>query len=206
MASLLVICGLLAALLLLAVPVDLAFQLERTGAFRGRISVRWLLGLVRFSIPLSGSPDSHTEPNRKRTSGKPPSKRARRGKRFNVIAVLRQASFRRRVYRFIKDLVRATHPQQLRVSMRLGLGDPAETGCLWAFVGPLAAVVQTGAAMQNLRTTQVRIEPDFTDAIFEFNAGGQLRFIPLQFLILIIMFALSPASIKAWRTVAAGRA
>ena len=201
MTFLLVACGVLAVLLvLLAVPVDLAFQLERAETVRGRISIRWLLGLVRFGIPVPGHAQPRTQSRKKSKAKKPRSKRRGKGKGINAIAVLRQAAFRRRAYRLVRDLIRAMHPRQLRLSMRLGLGDPADTGCLWAFVGPL------GAAAQNLRNAQVQIEPEFMDATFQFNAHGQLRFIPLQFLLLIVMFALSPSSIRAWRTLAADHA
>lgn len=108
--------------------------------------------------------------------------------------VLRQVKFRQRVYRLVKGLIRATALRQLRLRMRLGLGDPADTGCLWAFVGPL------NAAAQNLQNAQVRIEPEFMDAVFEFHVCGQVIVVPLQLMSLAFGFALSPASIRAWRT------
>lgn len=78
--------------------------------------------------------------------------------------------------------------------MRLGLGDPADTGRLWAMVGPLSALVQ------NLRNAEVRIEPEFADPVFEFESHGRVLLIPIQFIFVIIAFALSPPSIRAWRT------
>lgn len=201
MTFLLVALGLLTVvLLLLAVPVSVVFQLERTETLRGRISIQWLLGLVRLAIPIPqhSRPLAQSEMDRK--VKKPRRKRRRSATGPNALAVLRQAAFRRRACRFVTDLIRAMHPRQLRLSMRLGLGDPADTGCLWAFVGPL------GAAAQNIRDVDVQIEPEFIDATFDFNAHGQLRLIPLQFLILIIMFAFSPSSIRAWRTLTAAHA
>lgn len=38
--------------------------------------------------------------------------------------------------------VAAAHLHQFRLRMRLGLGDPADTGLLWAVVGPLNALAQ----------------------------------------------------------------
>ena len=49
-----------------------------------------------------------------------------------MLAVVRQSGFRRRLYRLVKDLVRAAHLQRLRLRIRLGLGDPADTGRLSA--------------------------------------------------------------------------
>jgi hypothetical protein len=176
--------------LLLAVPVDAAFRLEGIEAFKGEITIRWLFGLLRFRIPVTGV--SPPRPPRPKAS-KARVKSEERG-RANVVAVLRQAAFRQRVYSLVKDLVRAAHLHQLSVRIRLGLGDPADTGRLWAFLGPL------NAAAQNLRNAEVRIEPEFVDPTFEFEINGRVRLVPLQFLALATAFALSPPSIRAWRT------
>ena len=196
---LLSLLGLLALLnLLLAVPIVLTFRFENAGfegmaAFEGQVTIRWLFGLVRCHISVPDDTKLHHS-GTKRKAAKKHGKLRKPSARSNFVAVLRQATFRRRVYRLVKDLIRATSLRQLSLRMRLGLGDPSDTGCLWAFVGPLHA------AAQNLRNAEVRIEPEFMDAVFEFRAHGQARVIPLQWLGLAIGFALSPASIRAWRT------
>lgn len=118
----------------------------------------------------------------------------------DVLAVLRQADFRRRVYRLIKDAFKAANLRELGFQMRLGLGDPADTGRLWAFVGPL------NVAAQNVRNASISIEPEFMDAVIEFDTHGRFRFVPLQFLVLAVGFALSPPSRRAWRTLRGGNA
>jgi len=187
-----VLLGLL--VLLLAVPIHVVFRFEGIEAFKGQITIRWLFGLVRFRIRVPGVGKPPPEPGTEPQAAEVRVKSEQRGGRPDILAVLRQAAFRRRVYRFVKDLVRAAHLHQLCLRMRLGLGDPADTGCLWAFVGPLNALAQ------NLRNAEVRIEPEFMDPVFEFQAHGRLLLVPLQFLVLAIAFALSPASIRAWRT------
>ena len=199
MTTLLVITGVLALLLvLLAVPVDLAFQLKRTEGLEGQFSVRWLFGLLRFRTAIPGSRKEERVSESKPPADKP--KRKKGDRRPDFVAVLKQAAFRQRVYRFAKDVLRAAHLQRLRLTIRLGLGEPAETGRLWAVMGPLSAMAE------NLRNAQVRIEPEFLDATFEFDAGGQMRLIPLQLLALAVAFALSPPSIRAWRTLSSSRA
>ena len=188
----------LALALLLAVPVAVAFRFERIAAFRGQIMIRSLFGLVRFRIrfPKAGM---RTRPNAAADTGIQRQEPARRSCRrdnggvTNIIAALRQSGFRRRVCRLACDLIEAAHPRQLRLRLRLGLGDPADTGRLWALIGPL--IVTT----QNLRHTALRVEPEFIDPVCEFHARGRLRVIPLQVLVLAAGFALSPASIRAWR-------
>jgi Protein of unknown function (DUF2953) len=191
---LLAVAGLLGlVVLLLAVPIDVAFGFERVESFTGRITVLWLFGLVRFRIPIPGA----AKPPRPEAEPQIPPERAKpraRGRRANVLAVLRQAAFRRRVYRFAKDLVRAAHARELYLRIRLGLGDPADTGRLWAFVGPLNALAQ------NLRNAEVRVEPEFVDPVFKFETHGRFLLVPLQFAALAIAFALSPPSLRAWYT------
>lgn len=200
--ALLVIAVLLGlVVLLLAVPADVAFHFRRIEAFAGEIAVRWLFGLVRFriNVPRAARPKP-SKPVPKRKAAETRQKPKARGRGPEVFAVLRQAAFRRRVYRFVKDLVRAAHARDLYLRLRLGLGDAADTGRLWAFVGPLSALAQ------NVPNAEVRVEPEFVDPVFEFEASGRVLLIPLQFVALAIAFALSPSSIRAWRTLRRGHA
>lgn len=189
--ALVVVAGLLGLLLLLlAVPVDLEFRLEGIEPFAGEVGVRWLFGLVRFRIPV---PRPGPRPEAKAKAARVRARRKARGRHRDVLAALGQAAFRRRVYRLVRGLVRAVHLHRLRLLMRLGLGDPADTGRLWAVVGPLNAVAQ-------LRNAELLIEPEFVDPVLEFRADGRLLLVPLRFLILAMAFALSPPTIRAWRT------
>lgn len=114
--------------------------------------------------------------------------------------MLQQAGFRRRAMRLAGDLLRATHPRGLALRLRLGAGDPAETGRLWALVGPLEAFAL------GLGVTALRFEPDFSEPALEFEAQGRLVLVPLQLLGLVAAFALAPASLRAWRTLWVARA
>lgn len=201
MTTLLVITGVLAVLLaLLAVPVDLAFQLKGIEELQGQFSVQWLFGLLRFRTVIPGSRKTAPAPKPKHSEEKPERGRDKRRKRPDFIAVLKQPAFRQRIYRFVKDVILAAHLQRLHLTLRLGLGDPADTGRLWAVMGPLSAMAE------NLRNARVRIEPEFMAERFEFDAGGKMRLIPLQLVMLTVAFALSPPSIRAWRTLSSSRA
>jgi hypothetical protein len=192
--AVLVVAGLLGLLLLLlAVPVDVEFRLEGIEPFTGHVGVRWLFGLVRFRIPVPRVGEPRPGAGSRRKGAVVRARPEASGRRRNVLAALRQGAFRRRVHRLAGDLLRAVHLRRLRLLMRLGLGDPADTGRLWALVGPLNAVAQ-------LRGAELRIEPDFLEPVLEFRADGRVLLFPLRFLILAVAFALSPATIRAWRT------
>ena len=184
--------------LLLAIPILLAFRFEGTSvegndAYKGHVTLRWLFGLVRIRFPVPGDRKVQASRTRRRTSNAQ-GKHVNRNAGNNVIAVLRQAAFRKRVYRLAKDLVLAANLHQLSLKLRLGLGDPSDTGRLWAAIGPL------NAAAQYIPDAQIEIEPEFMEALLEFHVSCQARIVPLQFLGLAIAFACSPASIRAWRT------
>lgn len=188
--------------LALAVPVDVAFRLEGIETFRGQIRMRWLFGLVRFRFALPGVAEPKpSEPPPAPPPAAPVRRKPKERRRpVDVLAALRQAAFRRRLYRFVRDLLRAAHARELSLRLRLGLGDPADTGRLWALVGPLSAWAQ------NLPNADVRIEPEFMEPVLEFQTHGRFMLIPLQFIALAVAFALSPASIRAWRALRADHA
>ena len=58
----------------------------------------------------------------------------------------------------------------------------------------------------NIRGAEVRIEPEFIDPAFKIHSHGKFRFIPLEFIALVITFALSPPSLRAWRTLRQSKA
>ena len=83
--------------------------------------------------------------------------------------------------------------------MRLGLGDPADTGRLWAVVGPVNAIARS-------RGADIRIEPDFLEPVLEIQADGHVAIVPLRILLLATGFVLSPPAIRAWRALGGDRA
>lgn len=185
-------------LLLLAVPVDIAFRCRGTDVLEGQLTLRWLFGLVRVSLPRPDAAASRQAASASRAARRGGRREGREGRgpragRGRAMAALRRADFRRRLWRLARDLLHAARWQELILHLRLGLGDPADTGRLWALLGPL------GAAAQGLRHAQVRIEPEFTDAVLELDAQGRLVLVPLQWLALALGFAVSPPSLRAWR-------
>ena len=74
--------------------------------------------------------------------------------------------------------------------LRIGLGDPADTGRLWALVGPLSGyLAASGQAV-------IAVEPDFVDSVFEARGSGALSVVPLRMLGLVTGLLLSP---PVWR-------
>jgi hypothetical protein len=171
---------------LLAVPIDVVFAVRRGEKFRGRVTIGWLFGVVR--VPL--------RPGRARSKPKKPkpapARRVRRGGR-KVTVMLRSEAFFAHVMRFLLRLAARIHIRRLRLHLRLGLDDPADTGRLWGMVGPLAWAAPVPAG------TDLAIEPEFTGASFRVDGEGAVRIVPIGLLATLIGFALSPVTWRALR-------
>jgi len=179
---------------LLAIPVTLRFQVSWHDGLQDDVRLEWAFGLIRIRIPLKPKPDNGE--GKKHGPETRASKRPSR-KRGNVFGALRQERFRRRMLRFITDLWQAFHKRDLSLRLRVGLGDPADTGQLWAVVGPTAGL------LASIRGASIRIEPEFQDPTFELDTSGSVGFIPLRVLYLSIALLLSP---PVWRGLGAMRA
>lgn len=179
-----VVIFLLVLIALLAIPVSLTYQVSWRKAFQGSVTLQWFFGLVRIQLPSieSKTPSREamkvTQKNRKKVSS---------GRKSNPLAALRKKSFRQRIFKFIRDFWHAIHKHDLRLRIRIGLGDPADTGQLWAMVGPVSGMLTT------VQEASIEIEPEFIDTIFEFDSSGNIRIIPLQLVYLTIGLFLSPS-------------
>lgn len=195
--SIAVILGVLVALF--AIPIDLVFNINRVsqndGLLHGQVKVRWLFGLLNFRINVPDKQAPHKGLERNKSDNKKKSKADRKSADTSqLIKLLKQSPFRRRLFKFVKDLLRASHYHDLFLRLRIGVGDPAETGQLWILLGPLAVMAR------HLRGATVRIEPEFIDPVFDVRSHGKFRIIPLELLLLVIGFVLSPASIRGWHS------
>ena len=178
------VCVILLLLLgLLAIPIDLIYRVNWRGKVQGDVQLRWLFGLLRLRIPLDASSSAQTKKARrpKKRRHKPRAK-----SKTNPLAAWRQRSFRRRILRFLGDLWQAIHKRDVRLHLLIGLDDPADTGQLWAVMGPVSAVLAQS------QSVAIDIEPDFSDSHLEFNSSGDIRIIPLQLLGLTLALLLSP--------------
>lgn len=189
-----VVIVLLALIALLAIPVTLTYQVTWRQAFQGDVTLQWLFGLVRLQLPLrqpkipSSSAINVTQDEHKKSSS---------GNKSNPIAAIRQKSFRQRMIKFIRDFWHAIQKHNLTLRIRIGLGDPADTGQMWAIIGPVSGMLAT------IEQASIEIEPEFIDSVFELDSSGNVRIIPLQMIYLAFGLLLSPAiwqGIKQIRT------
>ncbi len=169
---------LLALIALLAVPVTLTYRLSWQQKLQGNVMLQWLFGLVRVQLTRPARAE-RSAPEKKPGKGKRGSKAKGARKKNNPMAALRQKPFRRRMLRFGRDIWRAFRKRDLYLRIRVGLGDPADTGQLWALCGPLSGWLTT------VEDASIVLEPEFVDAVFELDSSGKISVIPLQLLYLV---------------------
>ncbi|MEJ2362418.1 MAG: DUF2953 domain-containing protein [Gammaproteobacteria bacterium] len=174
---------LLIVLGLLAIPLGLNYRVNWRGRFQGDIRLIWLFGLVRLRMPGNETTASQPKPKSRRARRHRP----RRKRKTHPLAAWQLRPFRQRLIRFGQDLWQAIHKRDVRVQLRIGLDDPADTGQLWALMGPLAALAGVS------QSVNIAIQPDFNQSTFEFDSSGRIRLIPLQLIGLSLGLLLSPS-------------
>jgi len=169
---------------LLAIPIDLVYRVSWRGKLQGELQLSWLFHLLRVRIPLERTPS--TQPPKQTRNLQKHRRKSHSKYRTNPLAAWRHRSFRRRIIRFLQDLWQAIHKRDMYLQLQIGLDDPADTGQLWAVMGPLSAV------LTQIQTVQIDIVPDFSDSHLEITSYGDIRIIPLQLLTLSLAMLLSP--------------
>lgn len=175
---------------LLAVPVDLVFHIEKDIAFSSKVRVGWMFNLVGKEI--GGK--------KKLEKKKKPKKEKRKKRRIKpLIAMLRARGFLGRLLSFIKDVLRISHIRGLKADIRIGLSDPAETSMLFAIVAPVMVYLRA------FTSQDVRIQPEFEQMVFQGYFKGDLRIYPIQLIVVSILFAFSPATMRGIKAMVMAR-
>ena len=176
---------LLGIVMLLAVPVEIVFNIENGEASRNDVALVWLSGIIK--IPLT----ARSSKKRQEKAAKKRKKKTRRRGQNRAWGLMRKASLRRRLLGYIRSLFRSIKIKTLDVQLRLGLDDPADTGQLWGVLGPLASF------LSGIRKAKIRVEPEFAAEVFSLQSHGRISVIPLRVLWISSCFFLTPQVIRA---------
>ena len=171
-------------ILVLSVPFDIAFQVSVPGRPRFRMKLLWLFGLVSKEITQKKKP----EEKKKVVEEEPKHKKGKR--RIGVIiGVLRTKGLLRQLRALIGDIFRRLKIKDLAADFRVGLGNPAETGLLFALIGPTTSWLSSSFPLQ------IKVQPSFADeATFEGYSRGAVRLRPIQLMIPFLRFIFSLAT------------
>jgi hypothetical protein len=181
--------SLLVLVLLLLIPVDVDFRVAREERSRSDLSVGWMFGLLRKEIEVG--PRSRRQgpnPRRPETDGK----RTRSKRAAAHLAILaRTRGFPYRCLRLIRELLLQAKIRELRLRGRLGLNEPADTGLLFAALTPALCYLSASPSVS------VSLEPDFQEVSLTGQANGAFRIVPMQVMWILVLFLLSPETLRA---------
>ena len=182
-----VLGALLFLILLLSVPFDFIFEVERRGEVKGRVRVAWMFGLIGKDIRRRKRKPKEEEKRKKRRGVRP------------LLAMMRCRGFVRKLFRFIRDVLRRLQIRELKLDLTVGLGDPAETGMLFAAIPGVMALTNS------LASVDMWIRPDFAEAKLRGYLKGDLRVFPIRLVVPTILFACSPTMLRAIRAMVVAR-
>lgn len=179
MAIIFAIVGVVAFLvLLLSVPVSMAFDIEKDTDLRKSLRLRWLFGLVQKEL---GGPKRPARPKRRK---------GRKG--FRVFTrLVTTKGFVKRILVFLKRLIKAVQIRRLQAYLRIGLDDPADTGQLLGIIWPALAFAPSSPSIN------IAIEPDFQEATLQGYGRGLIRVFPIQLIWIVLRFLVSITTIRA---------
>ncbi len=170
-------------ILMLCIPVEVAFDLEVSGEAKSRVRVGWLFGLVWKEI--------------RRRKRKPKRKKKRGLKPF--LSLLRTRGLPGNLLKLARKILSRVKVRQLDADLRVGLDDPVDTGMLCAIMWPAVASLSSSGPVK------VRIEPSFAEPVLEASVHGRLRLFPIEIVGSLLGFVLSPAGLRAARLMVVSR-
>jgi hypothetical protein len=152
--------------------------------------LKWLFGLVDTDIKRK----KKTEKEREKRKERKPKSRGRQVNPKLILKLLRTRGLIPRVWKLITDLLRLLKPRDFKADIKVGLDDPADTGVLFAIIGPPLLFIDPAI------TNRISIQPSFAEsAVFEGYMHAVVRFLPIQIVLAVIGFIFSlPALRVAW--------
>ena len=177
--------------LLLSIPIDLAFSYERGEDSRSRMRIRWLFGLIGKELGAE----------KKGREKKPKERKAKKGRGSfgGPLAMFTARGFSGRLFLLARRLARSVQVRDVDVKFQVGTGDPAETGQLYGLIGPGVALARS------IFSPNIRVDPNFVEETFRGHARGAVRAYPIRLIPPLIAFALSPATFRGVRAMRRAR-
>jgi hypothetical protein len=179
----------------LSVPVDLSVKAEIHSKLRFGLALRWFFGLINVNI----TPREKREKKAKKEV-ETERRRRKKGPGFGTfLRVLRIRGLLGSVINLIKDAFKQLRYRDIEADFTIGTGDPADTGMLFAFIGPAITCLRPSLP------AEIIVRPVADSALIEGYFHGTLRLRPIRFVPPLARFFFSVPVFRAAKTlVAAG--
>lgn len=176
---------------ILWVPLDFTITIDVYEKPKIRLKLIWLFGLISKEIPGA----------RKKRAEKQKGEKGRLKLRWGdigfILKTLRTKGLLRNIRKLVKSVFSCLRFRDMETDFRIGLGDPANTGLLFAFIGPAAAGI--GAA----NISRISLQPSFEDnPTLEGYSHGTAMMRPIRLVLPLMRFTFSPPTARiAWALV-----
>lgn len=169
-------------ILFLCIPIELVLHASTQGTPKFSLKLIWLFGLVSRDLRQAGKkPRQKTESELSGKSGSDWLKRIR-----VTFEILQTKGLLTQLRRFIIRTFRRIQVKELAANLKVDLENPADTGLLFAFVGPINLLINY------FLPYPIKIEPSFTGESFLTGyANGVVKVMPIQMAASVIGLALS---------------
>jgi hypothetical protein len=193
-------------IIVLCVPLGITLRLDVYGRPKFRLKLTWLFGLVSRQVSKGKKkPGKKEKPEEKEVmvEGRPKTKR-RKGEAKLIFNLLRTKGLPRKIINLVTGIFRplkigdfGADFRDFGADFRIGLDNPADTGLLFAAIGP--AFLLLSSAFPH----RMRMQPSFADdALFEGHLHGTLRLRPIQLIIPVLGLVFSLPAFRAMKTLA----
>jgi hypothetical protein len=186
--------GSLAALIIfvLWVPLDISLDIEVGRKPRVTVRYTWFFGLVQGGRAGRGKKPRKEKPARRRRGFRRPD--------IGLAFKLLRSGMLSSLARLARGVLGSIRLKDLAADFRVGLGDPTDTGMLFAVIGPATALL--GPSVYR----RLNLQPSFDDApCLEGYSHGAARLRPIRLLPHFFRFTFSRPTVRVARTLLAAR-
>ena len=125
-------------ILLFCIPLEVTFRIESDGRPEFGARVLWCFGLMRRELATKRKP-----PAKERRAAARPKPKKWQGRTDTMLQLLRSKGILGQLRRLMIDTLRCLRLKELNVDIKIGLDDPADTGQLFALIGPTDSTVRS---------------------------------------------------------------
>ena len=171
-------------ILILSIPIEMAFDTSRPGA---KARVGWAFGLLWKEV------------GGKKKKPKRPKKKKRRPGAKAFLDFLETRGIVSGLLKLARRMIGSIRVKQLDAHLRMGLDDPADTGILYSVIWPILI------PLNYIGSSNLRMDLCFEEEILDFTGQGHVRVVPAQMIWAVLLFGLSPAGLSVIRKVVVRR-
>ena len=174
-------------ILILCIPFDATFRVDIYGSPRFSFRLVWFFGLVSKEIKRK------EEAGAKKGSAEAVEKSGWR-RLEGIFRAIRAKDLLNQLKVLLKGIYSRLNIRHMRADFKVGLGDPADTGLLFAVINPVLIFLNSTAGC-------IRVQPSFEgEAVFEGYTQGMVRLLPIQLVPPLLRFIFSLAFLRVIKT------